>query len=61
MNEHVKGAEGEVFPDPASNRVVARFKNPATGEYDVELYLSRDVALDFAFNLTASAYALTEE
>lgn len=56
----VVGAEGEVYADQESNRVIARFRNPATGEIDVELRLPRNVATSFAFALTTSAYELPE-
>ena len=54
------GCDAEVFPDPATGKVISRFFNPATGEMVVELHLDPAVSREFAFNLTRASLALEE-
>jgi hypothetical protein len=58
-NDHT-GCDAEVFPDPATGKVISRFFNPETGEMVVELHLAPEVSREYAFNLTRASLALEE-
>lgn len=58
--QHVDGADLEIYPDFKTRKVVSRFTHPETGETLMEVHLDPETAREYALEQTRASIALED-